>query len=130
MKTRKYTAPLTIRILHPIVLIPDELYEPDCRPSEVDSEGNTSLMIASQEGDLHAAKTSILTDAIDVKDEDGWTALMYASYHNHPEVVNFLVQSRANLHLKNNNGKSARFLSYFEGHDEVTRILDTFLTKV
>jgi ankyrin repeat protein len=131
MKTRKYTPHLPFRILHPVTLVPDVIYEElDCRQSEVDSDGNTGLMIACQEGHLPSVKVAALNDGLDCQDEDGWTALMYASYHNHPEVVSYLATSKANLHLKNNNGKNARLLAYFEGHEEVLSILDTFLTKV
>ena len=131
MKTRKYTAPLRFTLSYPVVLVPDTVYEElDCRPSQVDSDGNTGLMIACQEGHLPSVKVAALTDGLDCQDEDGWTALMYAAYHNHPEVVSYLVSAKANLHLKNNTGKNARFLAYVEGHQEVTSILDTFLTKI
>lgn len=132
MKTRKYTPPLRFTLSYPVVIIPDTIYdtELDCRPSEVDSDGNTGLMIACQEGHLPSVKVAALNDGLDCQDEDGWSALMYASYHNHPEVVSYLATSKANLHLKNNNGKNARLLAYFEGHEEVLSILDTFLTRV
>ena len=131
MKTRKYTPPLRFRILHSVSLQPDVVYtELDCRLSEVDSDGNTSLMIACQEGHLPSVKLCVETDGLDCQDEDGWTALMYAAYHNHPDVVTYLATIKANLHVQNNNGKTARLLAYFEGHEEVVRILDTFLTKV
>jgi len=131
MKTRKYTPHRPFRILESVPLVPDVLYtELDCRKSEVDSDGNTGLMVACQEGHLPSVKLAAMNDGLDCQDEDGWTALMYASYHNHSEVVSYLATSKANLHLKNNNGKNARLLAYFEGHDEVLSILDTFLTKV
>jgi len=132
MKTRKYTPPLKIRILHSVTIVPDTMYdtELDCRVSEVDSDGNTGLMIACQEGHLPSVKLCAMNDGLDCQDEDGWTALMYASYHNHSEVVSYLATSKANLHLTNNNGKNARSLAYFEGHEDVIRILDEFLSRV
>ncbi len=45
--------------------------------------------------------------AIDVTDEAGVTPLMYASYHFHPEAVEYLLSNGANPALLSKNGKNA-----------------------
>lgn len=88
----------------------------------LDEEGCTPLMNLCIQGDLTLIRESI--HDLNYQDEDGWTALMYAAYHNQPETVSLLLQSKANPYLKTNNGKNARWLSYTEGHIHVVRILD------
>jgi len=116
-KTRKHMKPRPIRFI-----------EEPTRHSVTDEDGCTSLMNASKVGDLSMVQQAILQDDVNEQDDDGWTALMFASYHNHPEVVLFLIEHHANLHKKTNNGKTARWLAYTEDHMDVIRLLDSHLS--
>lgn len=100
---------------------------PELRKSVVDDEGCTSLMNACKEGNIHAVKTALKEDDVNIQDEDGWSALMYAAYGNQPEIVVMLLESKANVHLKTPNGKNVRWLAYTEGHELVVSILDEHL---
>jgi len=44
---------------------------------------------------------------IDVKDRNGWTALISASQHGHKQIVQLLLNHNADTDLKNNHGDAA-----------------------
>jgi len=90
----------------------------------VDEDGCTSLMVACKDGNLSAVQEALLHDDINYQDEDGWTALMYAAYFNHADLVSFLLAKEADRSLTTNNGKNVRWLAYTEGHVSVVSILD------
>ena len=43
----------------------------------------------------------------DLQRNNGWTALMYASYHCHKETVQLLLNHGADVNLKNEEGQTA-----------------------
>jgi ankyrin repeat protein len=54
---------------------------------------------------------------------DGWTALIYASYRNHPEVVKLLIDGSANLNIRDNGGNTALIWASFNNHIKVVKLL-------
>ena len=44
---------------------------------------------------------------IDVKNRNGWTPLMNASYYRHKDIVQLLLDHNADIDLKNNEGETA-----------------------
>ena len=44
---------------------------------------------------------------IDIKNQHGWTSLMYASYHGQQEIVQLLLDHNASADLKDKYGKTA-----------------------
>lgn len=126
-KTLKKMNARRIRILEDCEL-EEEPRESTVRPSITDEDGCTSLMNACKQGDLSIVQQAIQQDDMNFQDEDGWTAFMYAVYHNHLPVVNYLIQQGVNLHIKTNNGKTARWLAYTEGHSSILHVLDAHLS--
>ena len=57
------------------------------------------------------------------KDEYGFTALTWASYNGHSDVVKILVTAGANLEHKDNNGFTALTAAAQMGHSDVVKIL-------
>lgn len=75
----------------------------------------TALHVACLQGDLSAVKRLIEEVHIDVNyiDRTGSTALMYAAYSGHFEIVKYLVEHGANLTIKNLKGGTAvRYAAY------------------
>ena len=61
--------------------------------------------------------------ALNLQGEDGWTALMHASYEGHTEVVKLLLGAGADVSLQNEKGKTALYYARIQGHTEVARLL-------
>lgn len=75
---------------------------------ERDSEGRTKLMNASKKGDLSLTEDLIFSKAdVNAKDDDGWTALMFASrFSENDKIVKKLIENGADIKAKNNYGVS------------------------
>lgn len=56
-------------------------------------------------------------------DADGSTLLMYAARHGNPELMEFLLKSRANVRKKNRYGDTAASLAALGGHLQMVRRL-------
>ena len=91
-------------------------------------------MTAAARGNGYFAKTLIelskggLRTPVDVNanDKEGWTALMYAAGSGNVECVKNLIAAGANVHAKNNNGRTALMIAAapyvkknYLGEDEV-----------
>ncbi|TKZ29069.1 ankyrin repeat domain-containing protein [Brachyspira catarrhinii] len=61
---------------------------------------------------------------IDYQDNDGLTALMWASANGYLEIVEYLIREKsANPNIKNNKGKTALDLAKENRHEEVAEFL-------
>ena len=79
--------------------------------------GETALIIASKlngKHSLHIAQLLIdngdlknISESLDIKDEVGLTALMYAAHYNNKKLVKLLLGSGANPFILDNEGKTA-----------------------
>jgi ankyrin repeat protein len=58
-----------------------------------------------------------------IKDDDGRTALIWASYCNNLEVVQALIQAGTDVNIKNNNGRTALMYTSDQNHLEVAQVL-------
>ena len=71
------------------------LYAPgvDVNAHVDDRLGVTALMKACEEGHHPVVEVMLAADSVDVqaKDNDGWTALMWASHHRHVAVIQALI---------------------------------------
>ena len=73
----------------------------------------TDLMAASLNG--HTEVVELLADngaELDLKNDDGATALIFASRHGNAEIVKLLLEKGANPELKDNEGKTALDYAY------------------
>jgi ankyrin repeat protein len=85
-----------------------------------DSDGNTALICASQEGHLETVQV-LLTAMADVnaKNEYGETALMWASRNCHKGIVQTLLASKANANAKDVDGNTALIWAALYSHLEI-----------
>lgn len=91
----------------------DTPYERISKPDEKDHSGKTLLMKAAQSGDVEKIRQLIYSNAnVNQKDNDGWTALMYAvRYSESFECLEELLQAGADTSIRNNYGSSALILA-------------------
>ena len=116
-----------IRILESISLpiTPHELNKINIRKiNYIDDEGRTHLMIHSIHGHLEEVKKVFSYSDVDCIDDDGWTALMYAANSGHVDIVRFLIEQKADVHVKTHSGLTAAQLSYFNGEYEISELLN------
>ena len=95
-------------------------------PDAADSKGCTLLMKAAKAGNNWELKNLISSGAtINLKDSDGWTALMYAvRYQENTSIVDLLIEAGADTRLKNNYDVSALMLAAtYNGNPEILRKL-------
>jgi serine/threonine-protein phosphatase 6 regulatory ankyrin repeat subunit A/serine/threonine-protein phosphatase 6 regulatory ankyrin repeat subunit B len=65
----------------------------------MDKKQRDSLMGLAHGGDLVRTRAALQLDNINLADEDGRTALMWATLGNRPQIVKFLIESNANPNL-------------------------------
>ena len=95
-------------------------------PDEADNKGCTLLMKAAKAGNNWELKNLINSGAsINLKDTDGWTALMYAvRYQENTSIVEQLIDAGADVRMKNNYDVSALMLAAtYNGNPEILRKL-------
>lgn len=79
------------------------------------------LMNAAEQGDMDTVRSVLLQGVdVNVKDQNGMTALMHASMHGRMSVLPELVSVfRPDVNAKGPNGMTALMAASFQGHKEV-----------
>ncbi|MCP4135544.1 MAG: hypothetical protein GY754_31535 [bacterium] len=94
-------------------------------------DGYTPLILASYNGNQLSVKQLIKSGAkLNIKDNNGWTALMHASnyyYEQNKErfinVVRQLLSAKASVKIKNKEGKTALDIAINKGHCTISLLL-------
>jgi ankyrin repeat protein len=88
---------------------------------------NRMLLLASQRGDAEAVRSLIgqATD-VNVRDQYGWTPLLWAAMNGHTEVVRVLLVSGANPNTRNRYEWTPLMWAAAQGYDEIVRSLIAF----
>ena len=99
------------------------------KPDVRDAAGRTLLMHAAKDGNEKEIKLLLKSGAnVNLKDKDGWTALMYAvRYSSNLECTESLLEAGADISLKNKYGSSALVLA--SCYNENPLILSKLLSK-
>jgi Ca2+-binding EF-hand superfamily protein len=90
---------------------------------------STDIFTAAWNGDADLVRAfldgeSRLSNASDTTEYgDGWTALHYACFQGHEDVVRLLLEARADVNRSNNLGFSALFYAAQRGHLGICKIL-------
>ncbi|MBP5534326.1 MAG: ankyrin repeat domain-containing protein [Alphaproteobacteria bacterium] len=74
-----------------------------------DKWGRTALNLAARYGRTDIVKAILEHNPrlIDDKNNQGWTALHYAAYYKHENMVQYLIDNHAGLNMRTQNGKTA-----------------------
>ena len=99
------------------------------QPDKADSNGVTLLMKAAKAGNNWELKNLINSRAnVNLKDKDGWTALMYAvRYQENTSIIDQLIGAGANVKAQNGYNISALSLAAtYNGNPEILRKLLTY----
>ena len=106
------------------------LYQIIPNPDERDASGKTLLMRAAKEGNEWELKQLLDSHAnVNLKDSDGWTALMYAvRYSGSLECVEKLLEAGADVTEKNAYGFSALVLAAsYNGNPQIlSKLLENY----
>ncbi len=80
---------------------------------------------AAQDGDLEKVKALLKDhpDLVFTKDNNGRTALDFASYYGHNDVVELLLANKAEIDARDNNGRTPLHYAAATGHNDTADIL-------
>lgn len=85
---------------------------------------NASDPNQKQEKTFEESLKQLRADSINLVDEDGYSALMYACKNSdREEIVKILLRNGANSTLKNKYGQTALMIAVIHGHTETVRLL-------
>jgi len=90
------------------------------------NEKLTQLMLASKIGNLNAVQKLVNDNKtnLDTQTKSGKTALMIALNNSQKHIAKYLIQSGANIHLKNQKGLSALMYAIHRGYEnDLLRLL-------
>lgn len=82
-----------------------------------------NLIEAVKNNDINKINSILKSGKADINSKDKYceTALMRASWRGYSEIVKYLVEKRADINIKNNNGKTALDLADSKEIKEVLR---------
>lgn len=98
--------------------------EANANPCQEDNRGNTALMGAIFKGHVSVAKQLVFADCdIDEENEQGQTALMFASLFDRQEIINTLIDKGANPAHMDKAGNSVADVALSQGNYELAKVL-------
>ncbi len=88
------------------------------------TQNEENFLEAAEYGNINKIK-ELLTLGIDVniQNEDGYTALIWASYKGYIKIVRALIKAGANVNIQDENGKTALTYASNNGDIEIIREL-------
>jgi len=82
------------------------------------------LLNACWLGDFKKVKQLLEKGAdVNARDEDGWTALIKASYNGYEGIAELLIEYGADVNAQNKYGDTALIYACWNGHKEVAELL-------
>lgn len=85
---------------------------------------NQPFFEAAKAGDVAALTSELAAGAaVDARSPEGYTALIYAAYHEHLDAVNFLLTKGADPCAEDGKGNTALMGTLFKGYDDLSGVL-------
>ncbi|MDO6695401.1 ankyrin repeat domain-containing protein [Aliiglaciecola sp. 3_MG-2023] len=89
----------------------------DINPCQEDARGNTALMGAIFKGNLRIAKSLMGRDCeVDQTNQNGQTALMFATLFDRQNIIEELIDQGANISLKDSHSRSLSDIAASQGN--------------
>ncbi|MFA3792421.1 ankyrin repeat domain-containing protein [Aliiglaciecola sp. SL4] len=89
----------------------------DINPCQEDARGNTALMGAIFKGNLRIAKSLMGVDCeVDQSNQNGQTALMFATLFDRQDIIQGLLDQGANISLKDSHSRSLSDIAASQGN--------------
>ena len=93
-------------------------------PVQTFKDGQTPLIICSIEGNLELVRSLITAKVLlDLRDDTGATALMWATHRQHHPIVQLLLAAGADRYCKNKGGLTALDLAEINGDQQSRDLL-------
>lgn len=94
------------------------------KQAKIRQNPNAQLLTAAENGNLNEVR-SLLSQATDVnvRDEYGWTPILFAAMNGHTDVVTLLLASGANPNTRNKYGWTPLMWAAGNGYREIVRSL-------
>eukprot|EP00164_Ancoracysta_twista_P000755 GFYU01000993.1.p1 GENE.GFYU01000993.1~~GFYU01000993.1.p1 ORF type:complete len:490 (-),score=186.76 GFYU01000993.1:184-1611(-) len=95
-----------------------------------DEDSLTAIMIASATNKTRALEQLLYylarndKDTVNLQDDEGRTALMYAAKNGHLDCIRLLVEKHAQVNMKDESGRTARSMAQKAGHKHVVDWFD------
>jgi ankyrin repeat protein len=100
-------------------------------PNSANKEGLPLLLVAASRKDSEAlpAVQALLEGGarVNIKDNNGQTALYYAARSGKAEVVDYLLKNKIDYYSLDNNGDIARTIAYRAGRSDIVKIMDDYV---
>jgi len=82
-----------------------------------------ALMLAAWKGQREAAGWLVLHGARVNRDGNEWSALHYSTFAGHTDLTRFLLESKADVNARSNNGSTVLMIAAREGQEKIATLL-------
>ena len=83
-----------------------------------------SIIEAAKKGNIEVVKLLLKENTdVNIRNEDGWTALMLASHNGHMQVIEVLLKENADVNIQSEKGMTALMLASRYGHTQIVELL-------
>jgi len=124
-KNFTYSTALQVAILQGNINILKLLLEKNANPDIQGIYNYTPLIVSSLLQNREEIVIELLkyTRDINLKDNNRYTALIYAAKNGHTDIVQLLLQEYANVNMQNNDSYTALTFAAQNGHTDIVRLL-------